>query len=334
MLSYLVSTKIAKMPHGRVEKGRKNLRLVIFQRKITIFVYYAIIKRMIWQFIVDGLIKGLLYSLLAIGFALVYNTTHIFHIAAAGIYLFAAFMFWWLAVQLGLPLLVAASFAIILTMGLSLLSEVGIYRPLRKKNTSLSAIMIASIGLMTIIENTLSMFFGNEAKVVKTSILKDYQFGNLIITTQKLYQVAVAVVAILVFLILLDRTRFGLKVRALSSDDSLFETLGYNKQQTISIVFLASGLFIGLASCVTAYDVGLDSNMGMTVLINALVAMIIGGNGKFWTCVAGGLVLGLLQSLSVFWFPANWQNAITFALLLGFLFLRPQGIAGYKQRAV
>ena len=288
---------------------------------------------MIWQFIINGLITGLLYSLLAIGFALVYNTTHIFHIAAAGIYVFAAYMFWWLAVRLGLPMIFAAAFAIILTMGLSLLSEVGVYRPLRKKHSSLNAVMIASIGLMTVIVNFLAMVFGTESKAVMRSI-RTYQFGDLILTTPQLYQTMAAVMAITVFLVLLDGTRLGLKVRALSSDETLFETLGYDKQRTVSIVFLLSGLFIGLASCVTVFDLSLHPNMGMTVLINAMVAMIIGGNGKFWTCVAGGLVLGVVQSLTVFQFSSNWQDAIAFALLLVFLFLRPQGIAGLRQRAV
>lgn len=289
---------------------------------------------MLLQFLINGLITGLLYSLLAIGFALVYNTTHIFHIAVAGIYVFAAYMFWWLAVKLGLPLILAAAFAVILTMGLSWLSESTVYRPLRNKKSSLSVIMIASIGLMTVIMNLIAMFFGNETKVVENSILKTYQLGELIITTPQLYQVIVAVVAITAFLLILSRTKFGLKIRALSADETLFETLGYNKQQTFSVVFLASGLFIGLASCATVYDVGLDPNMGMTVLINAMVAMIIGGTGRFSTCVLGGLLLGVLQSMTVFFFASNWQNAITFALLLVFLFLRPQGIAGYKQRVV
>ena len=289
---------------------------------------------MLLQFVINGLITGLLYSLLAIGFALVYNTTHIFHIAAAGIYVFAAYMFWWLAAKLGLPLVLGAFLAILLTMGLSLLSEVIVYRPLRGKKSSLSVIMIASIGLMTVIVNVIAMVFGNETKVVDNSILRTFQWGNVIVTTPQLYQVVVAVAAITVFLVVLDRTGFGLKVRALSSDESLFETLGYDKRRTFSVVFLASGLFIGLASIVTVYDVGMDPNMGMTVLINAMVAMIIGGSGRFGTCVLGGLLLGVLQSLAVFWFTSNWQNAISFALLLGFLFLRPQGIAGYKQRVV
>lgn len=289
---------------------------------------------MLLQFIINGLITGLLYSLLAIGFALVYNTTHIFHIAAAGIYVFAAYMFWWLAVKFGLPLAVSAALAIVLTMGLSLLSEVGVYRPLRGKKSSLSVIMIASIGLMTVIVNLISMIFGNETKVVENAILKTYQLGDVIITTPQLYQLVVAVVAIAAFIFVLDGSRFGLKVRALSADETLFGTLGYNRQKTFSLVFLASGLFIGLASCATVYDVGMDPNMGMTVLINAMVAMIIGGNGKFGASVVGGIVLGILQSLTVYFFASNWQNAITFALLLGFLFLRPQGIAGYKQRVI
>ena len=288
---------------------------------------------MIWQFIINGLITGLLYSLLAIGFALVYNTTHIFHIAAAGMYVFAAYMFWWLSGKLGLPIIFAAALAIILSMGLSLLSEVGVYRPLRKKHSSLNAVMIASIGLMTVIVNFLAMVFGTESKAVMRSI-RTYQFGDLILTTPQLYQTMAAVMAITVFLVLLDGTRLGLKVRALSSDETLLETLGYDKQRTVSIVFLLSGLFIGLASCVTVFDLSLHPNMGMTVLINAMVAMIIGGNGKFWTCVAGGLVLGVVQSLTVFQFSSNWQDAIAFALLLVFLFLRPQGIAGLRQRAV
>lgn len=289
---------------------------------------------MLLQFVINGLITGLLYSLLAIGFALVYNTTHIFHIAAAGIYVFAAYMFWWLGVKVGLPLMFAAALAILLTMGLSFLSEAVVYRPLRNKKSSLSVIMIASIGLMTVIVNLIAMVFGNETKVVDNAIHRTFQWGNVIITTPQFYQIVVAAVSIVAFLVLLDSTRFGLKIRALSADETLFETLGYDKRRTFSIIFLVSGLFIGLASCLTVYDVGMDPNMGMTVLVNAMVAMIIGGTGRFGTCVLGGLLLGVLQSLTVFWFASNWQNAITFALLLGFLFLRPQGIAGYKQRVV
>ena len=289
---------------------------------------------MIGQFIINGLITGILYSLLAIGFALVYNTTRIFHIAAAGIYVFAAYMFWFFVAKVGLPLILAATIAILLTMLLSLLSEICVYRPLKNKKASLNVAMIASIGLMTVIVNTIAMFFGNETKVVENTILQPLTIDDIIITTPQIYQAVIGVLAIILFMVILRWTNWGLRLKALSADEVLFETLGYNTKRTRIAVFLASGIFIAIASCLTVYDVGLDPNMGMSVLISAIVAMIIGGVGKFSTCILGGLTLGVLQSLTVYQFASNWQNAVTFLVLLILLFLRPQGIAGYKQRTV
>ena len=172
------------------------------------------------------------------------------------------------------------------------------------------------------------------AKVVENSILKPFSFGDIIITTPQMYQAVIGIIVLAAFLIILRWTNWGLRLQALSADETLFETLGYNTNRTRIAVFLASGIFIAIASCLTVYDVGLDPNMGMSVLISAIVAMIIGGVGKFSTCIVGGLTLGVLQSLTVYQFASNWQNAVTFLVLLILLFLRPQGIAGYKQRTV
>lgn len=293
-----------------------------------------IIYLMIGQFIVNGVITGVIYSLMAIGFALVYNTTRIFHIAVAGIYVFAAYMFWVAKWYLNCSFSNAFMLAVLLTMGLSLLTELAVYRPLKNRNASTNVMMIASIGLMTIIINLIAMFFGNETKVIENTIMMPYHRGNIIITQPQLFQALVGGMVILVFMFILLWTKWGLKLRALSTDETLFETLGFDTNHARSYIFLASGALVASASCLTVYDVGLDPNMGMSVTINAIVAMIIGGVGKFNTCIIGGIVLGVLQSLTVYEFASNWQNAVTFLVLLIFLFLRPQGIAGYKQRTV
>lgn len=289
---------------------------------------------MFWQFIINGLITGVLYSLLALGFALVYNTTRIFHIAAAGVYVFAAYMFYLFGVQLSLPLLPAALIAIILTMALSLATEATVYRPLKRRKASLNMAMIASIGLMTILVNLMAMLFGNETRVVENDILQTFIFGDIFVTTPQMYQAVIGLVIIVAFLLVLGTTPWGMRLRALSADEILYSTLGYNRAHTRTAVFLTSGAFIGLASCLMVYDVGMAPTMGMNVLISAIVAMIIGGVGRFSTCVLGGLTLGVLQAVTVYFFSSNWQNAVTFLVLLIFLFLRPQGIAGYKQRTV
>ena len=289
---------------------------------------------MIGQFILNGFVTGVLYSVLAIGFALVYNTTKLFHIVAAALYVFAAYMFYLFAATIGLPLLLAAVISMVLTMGLSLLTDLSVYRPLKERKASNNIAMIASIGMMTVIINLLAMFFGNETKVVDNAINRTYALGDLIITTPQMWQLVAGASVIVTFLLFIGTTRWGIRFRALSADSVLYETLGYDTSKTRTMVFLMSGAFIAIASCLTVYDIGMDPHMGMNVLINAMVAMIIGGVGRFSTCVLGGITLGILQALTVYQFSSNWQNAVTFVLLLILLFLRPQGIAGYKQRTV
>ena len=199
---------------------------------------------MIGQFVINGLITGVLYSLLAIGFALVYNTTRLFHIVAAAIYVFAAFMFYLFAVPMGLPILIASLFAILLTMGLSLLTDVSVYRPLKMRKASNNVAMIASIGMMTVIVNLLAMFFGNETKVIDNTIHPSFVMGNLIITTPQMWQLVVGFFTLVAFLVFIGKTDWGIRFRALSSDSVLYETLGYNTSKTRTVVFTLLGFYL------------------------------------------------------------------------------------------
>lgn len=289
---------------------------------------------MFLQFIINGFITGILYSLCAIGFALVYNTTRIFHIAAAALYVIAAYSLYYACNVMNMQLPLAVFFAVAVTALFSLGSEWIVYRPLYKKKSSLNVVMISSIGLMTILVNAVAMFFGNETKVIDNSIQRTYNWGEVIITTPQMIQLLVGSVAIIGFMFLLKFSKLGLQTRALSCNDTLFRTMGYSIKNTRLKVFALSGVFLALASSLTVYDIGLDPHMGMSVMINAMVAMIIGGVGRLNACVLGGLTLGILQSLVVFHFDSNWQNAITFLVLILFLFLRPQGFIGYKKRVV
>lgn len=235
---------------------------------------------------------------------------------------------------MNMELSLAIFFAVAVTALFSLGSEWIVYRPLYKKKSSLNVVMISSIGLMTILVNAVAMFFGNETKVIDNSIQRTYNWGEVIITTPQMIQLLVGSVAIIGFMFLLKFSKLGLQTRALSCNDTLFRTMGYSIKNTRLKVFALSGVFLALASSLTVYDIGLDPHMGMSVMINAMVAMIIGGVGRLNACVLGGLTLGILQSLVVFHFDSNWQNAITFLVLILFLFLRPQGFIGYKKRVV
>ena len=289
---------------------------------------------MIWQFVINGLITGILYSLLAIGFAMVYNTTRIFHIAAAGLYVFAAYVLWFCHIQMHISLFIGAVFSLLLTMILSWIIELIVYRPLKKRNSSLNVMMIASIGVMTVLVNVIALAFGHEAKFVNTIIQKTFNFGTIILTTPQVWQLIVGGLILISCVFVLKYSSYGRRLRALSEDEMLYGTLGYSINRTRDIVFAVSGFFIAIASCLSAYDVGVGPDVGINFLLNAMVAMMIGGMGRITPCIIGGLLLGVLQSLAVSQIAASWQNAVTFAILLTLLFVRPQGIAGYKKRTV
>lgn len=367
---------------------------------------------MFWQFTINGLITGVLYSLLAIGFALVYNTTRIFHIAAAGIYVFAAYMLYLFSSVCGLPLLLAALMAVMLSAALSLAMETTVYRPLKRikvprglstdaskgkrkvsialkrdkatpnidlvatfgkvtmnitlkrRKTTPDVALIASIGIMTVVISTITMIFGTAAKTVNYTLparplqmamsslsnMANMLFGTRIarysasdsilhlgavsVTVPQIIQITCGLMIIIAFLCALKWTNLGTRLRALSNDEPLYETMGHNPQRSRNVLFLISGAFIALASILTVFESGMDATIGMQSLIYAMVAIVIGGMGRYRTCVLGGLLLGIIQSLLYIHIEATWTDAITFLILILMLYLRPQGIAGYKQRTV
>ncbi|HDR68322.1 MAG TPA: branched-chain amino acid ABC transporter permease [Bacteroidaceae bacterium] len=289
---------------------------------------------MFLQFIINGLIMGSIYSIVALGFALVYNTTRIFHISYAALYIAAPYFLLTFYSKFGMPFLMAFVLAVFSTVIIGLLIELVIYKPLVRKNSSSNIIMISSIGVMIIIINMIALIYGNETKIINPDISKTVRFGQLIVTYTQLIQLLVCSLIIIVFLAFLKFSRFGIRTRAMRDDNELCSVFGMDIQRMRIILFSLSTVFCAVGGGLVAWDVGMDPYVGMPMLLNAVVALIIGGVGRFEAPILGGYIIGILQSLSVFMFSARWQDAVTFTLLILFLLLRPQGILGEKKRAV
>lgn len=288
---------------------------------------------MIIQFLLNGFITGLLYALVAMAFSFTYNTTKIFHIAFAGILVAASYILYFF-INAGLPAIFAILLTLVLTGLLNLTIEKSVYQPLDKRRNSLNTLMIASIGVFTILINLIAILFGNENKIITNEINKGITLGSIIITQMQLWQLSVSAIIICLVLFILAKTRWGFNIKALSNNKELYVVLGNNVNRTQSILTFFSGALAAVVSILLAYDVGFDPYFGMPLLLNALVVMILGGIGNFYGTVIGGVILGILQSLSVYYFEARWETAITFVLLLALLIIRPQGIFGQKLRLV
>lgn len=288
---------------------------------------------MIFQFIINGFITGLIYAVAALAFSFTYNTTKIFHIAFASILVTASYILLFLLI-IGVPFFIAVLLTLILNGLLNLFIDKSIYRPLERRRNSLNTIMIASLGVYTILINLIAILFGNENKILSNEINKSIVLGNIVITQMQLLQLSVSAIVISLILFILNKTRWGFNIRALGNNKELYVVLGNNVNRTQTILTIFSGVLAAVVSILLSFDVGFDPYFGMPLLLNALVVMILGGIGSFYGSVLGGVILGIIQSLSVYYFEARWETAITFVLLLVLLILRPQGIFGQKQRLV
>jgi len=289
---------------------------------------------MIFQFLINGIITGSIYALAALGFALVYNTTRIFHIAYGVLYMFAPYMMLTFFIKLQLPLIPAILIALLITVFLSILIELAVYRPLVKKKSSLNVAMISSIGVMIVIINLIALFYGNETKVLNNEISGSFSYHDIIITYSQLVQLIVSVVLMALFMLYLKFSKLGTLARGMRDDTELCRTFAVNTAYIRVFIFAVSGLFVACSGILIGWDVGMDPYVGMPLLLNAVVALIIGGIGRFYAPIIGGFLIGILQALTIWLFSANWQDAVTFGLLLLFLFFRPQGLFGEKRRLV
>jgi len=287
---------------------------------------------MLWQLLANGLVNGCLLAMTAFGFALIYNTTRIFHIAHGAIYTASAYLCYIFLVKLGWNNLLSIFLSLILTALMGVITELFVYAPLERRRASLSVALISSLGLYIVLVNLIAMLFGNETKVLRQNVATTFYFGPVILTHLQLSQVIVATILLPLLLIFLRVTDWGKKIRALRDDPILTEVMGVNIRMVRLFVFALGSALAGTAAILYALDVGIDPHVGMPALLTAAVALIVGGVGTFEGAIVGAFLLGILQSLLIWQVSTRWIDTVTFALLIFFLLFRPQGLLGQRRR--
>lgn len=286
---------------------------------------------MLIQFIANGICSGSLYVIVALGFGLIYNSTNIFHFAHGAIYVVASYLFYYLLIILQVNSYLAFASSLIFAFILGIIINKLIYEPLMKNKFSPPALMISSFGIYLFLINLIALLFGNETKVLNPGIEKTYSFGSVILTRIQVLSFITSLIIILLFF-LFKKSKLGKIILAYSNNPKLVEILGYNSNKIKSFIFGAGSVLAAISANLFALDVGIDPYIGMNALLISAVSVIIGGVKIFDGAIVGGILIGLIQSLVVWQFSAQWMNASTFILLILFLLLRPQGLLGIKLR--
>jgi len=283
---------------------------------------------MLPQLLLNGLIAGSIYALIALGFGLIYSTTRFFHFAHGAVYTAGAYLAYsgWL---LGLSLYIAIPLAVIGTSILGALIEIGVYRPLRKKGASSLVLLLASLGLFIVIQNFISLTFGDDTKSIRSgAVTEGLPLFGARITPIQITIIIVTALLLAVSWAFMKRTRLGKAMRAVANDPELARVVGIETDQVILFTFVLGSSLAGIAAILISLDTDMTPLMGFHALLMGVVAVIAGGIGSIPGVALGGLLVGMAQHLGVWKIPTQWQDTIVFLILIFFLLFRPQGFLG------
>jgi branched-chain amino acid transport system permease protein len=283
------------------------------------------------QILANGLVSGLTLAVLAVAFSVVYLPTRVFHIALGGVYAAAPFVAW-AGVQAGWPWPVATLAAVAVAVALSLACERFNHALLERKDAPLGAHLIASLGLYIIFVQAIALTWGNETKTLSAGLDETLTLGGVVLTYAQGLAAGTSILTLLCFFAWLRFSNLGLQFRALADNPDELALRGYNIRRLRLLAFGVSGLLGAVSALLTAYDIGFDPHVGLSALLLAVVAVIIGGRQSFVGPVVGGILLGVVRSEVVWFLSARWQEAVTFGLLALFLYVRPNGIFGRETR--
>ena len=280
------------------------------------------------QQLVNGIILGSIYALLALGYPMVYGIIKLINFAHGDIYMIGAFVGYYAINSLKMNFWIALVFSMIVCAILGVVIEFLAYRPLRN-STRISA-LITAIGVSFFLEYIMVYFVGADTRSFPQSIkVHTYHLGSISVTNVQLLILVVALVLMVALQLIVKKTKMGKAMRAVSVDSDAAELMGISVNNTISFTFAlgsslagAAGVLIGL------YYNSIEPLMGMTPGIKAFVAAVLGGIGIIPGAALGGFVIGILETLSTAIGLSSYRDAIVYGVLIVILLLRPAGILG------
>lgn len=285
---------------------------------------------MVAQQLLNGLVVGGVYALFALGFTLVFGIHHILNLAHGAVFMTGAFVGMY-SVLAGLPLWIGFILAVLAGGSLSVLIEISAFRRLRRSGEAEFGAIISSIGANLVVLSIAQSISNTEVMRFPfgTFPIVVFRFAGLRVS---MLQVVMAVIAVFLVVFLsyyLFRTNYGRQVRAVAGNERAAVLSGVNPNVIYFQTFFLSGALAGAAGVL----IGLAFNsihflMGDPFLLFGFVVIVLGGLGSIPGALIGGLLLGMIQTLSVAFLPSGLTDTIVFTLLFLILVIRPNGLFG------
>jgi branched-subunit amino acid ABC-type transport system permease component len=276
--------------------------------------------------------------LVAAGFALIYRTTRFFNFTHAAVYTCGAYAAYSVTSALRGHAVFGYLLGIVSATVIGGFLELCIFRPLRTRGAQSVSLLLASLGCLVVLQNAVSMVFGDDVKVVGDGGRPDLGFvlGGAHVTSIQFILIGSALAASLMLAAFLLKTQLGMILRASANDPILAKCVGVNVNRAILASFLIGSTLAGIAGVLWAGNTALSPAMGFNALLLGVVAALVGGLRSVVGSFAGAILIGSVQQLAGWFIPGEWQNLIVFLVMILFLVFRPQGLFGqpFRQASV
>lgn len=282
----------------------------------------------LFQQMITGIAIGSVYALIASGYALVYSLLDFSNWAHGEVCMLGAYGCFMAALIPNLPFAISALIGICGAAAVSFLNELAAYRRIRKNGSPNMFLMIAAMGLSTTYQNLANVIWGSKFKQLpKIFSVNAVNVGGVYIGTTDMLCLAVALVVLVALLLIINKTRFGLHVRAVACSGRTARILGIRIDRVIALVFLLAGSLAGLAGIMYGMKYNVYPTMG-NVGLKAFIASVIGGLGSVPGAIIGALLLGFIETVVSGYISSGMRDLISFSLLILILLVRPAGLFG------
>lgn len=281
--------------------------------------------------LINGLRTGSIYALIAIGYTMVYGIAKMINFAHGDIIMVGAYALYFSISVLGLPVPVALVITVIVCAVLGVVIEKVAYKPLRSAPPL--AVLITAIGMSFFLQSASLLIFGSTPIPFQSVIPNvNISVGPVVISSITVVTLIVTAIAMILLTLFVNNTKMGSAMRAVSEDKGAAELMGINVNSTISLTFAIGSALAAVAGVlyICQYQ-SMKPTLGALPGIKAFVAAVLGGIGSIPGAMLGGILLGLIESVSKAYISTELADAIVFGVLIVVLLFRPSGLLGKKK---
>jgi branched-chain amino acid transport system permease protein len=286
---------------------------------------------MLAQQLINGLMLGASYALVAIGYTLIFGVLRLLHFAHGEVFMIGAYVGLQIVIYLATTnIFLAIAGAALATAVLGVVIAYVAVRPVSKKYPL--APLISTIGVTIVLQNlAISLFGGQQVAFPETISTVLYRFGPVTISSVQVFILLVALVSMAALWLFIARTKMGRAIRATSESHETAALLGVDVDRVVVVTFLVASLLAGIAGVLDGVkNSAISPHMGLEVAVKALVVMLLGGLGNVPGAMAAGILLGLVEILTSAYIGTSVRDIFTFIILILILLYRPTGLFGTR----